>query len=86
MIFRKYFGISIASSFFFGTGLPIIAMGMILGNSLGSVLNGFLYGSSVYACLSATPLTLVVCLVVSVAWAVIYNVAGTKVLSKCDVY
>ena len=86
VIFRKYFGVSIASSFFFGTGLPIIALGMILGNNLGSVLNIFLYGSSVYACLSATPLTLVVCLAVSVAWAVIYNVAGTKVLSKCDVY
>ena len=86
VIFRKYFGVSIVSSFFFGTGLPIIALGMLLGNNLGSVLNIFLYGSSVYACLSATPLTLVVCLVCSVAWAVIYNVAGTKVLSKCDVY
>lgn len=86
VIFRRYFGVSIASSFFFGTGLPIIAIGMILGNNLGSVLNIFLYGSSVYACLSATPLTLVVCLICSIAWAVIYNVAGTKILSKCDVY
>ena len=86
VIFRRYFGVSIASSFFFGTGLPIIAIGMILGNNLGSVLNIFLYGSSVYACLSATPLTLAVCLVCSAAWAVIYNVAGTQILSKCDVY
>ena len=86
VIFRKYFGISIASSFFFGTGLPIIAVGMILGNNLGSILNIFLYGSSVYACLGATPVTLIVCLLVSVAWAVIYNVAGTRVLNKSDVY
>lgn len=86
VIFRKYFGISIASSFFFGTGLPIIAVGMILGNNLGSVLNIFLYGSSVYACLGATPVTLIVCLLVSMAWAVIYNVAGTRVLNKSDVY
>ena len=86
VIFRKYFGISIASSFFFGTGLPIIAVGMILGNNLGSVLNIFLYGSSVYACLGATPVTLIVCLLVSVVWAVIYNVAGTRVLNQCDVY
>ena len=86
VIFRKFFGISIASSFFFGTGLPIIAVGMILGNNLGSILNIFLYGSSVYACLGATPVTLIVCLLVSVAWAVIYNVAGTRVLNKCDVY
>ena len=86
VVFRKFFGVSIASSFFFGTGLPIIALGMLLGNSLGSVLNIFLYGSSVYACLSATPVTLIVCLVVSVAWAVIYNAAGTRLLNKCDVY
>ena len=86
VIFRKYFGISIVSSFFFGTGLPIIAVGMILGSSLGSVLNIFLYGSSVYACLGATPVTLVVCLTVSVAWAIIYTVLGTKILSKSDVY
>ena len=86
VIFRKFFGVSIASSFFFGTGLPIIAVGMILGNNLGSILNIFLYGSSVYACLSATPVTLIVCLLVSVAWAVIYNVAGTRMLNQCDVY
>ena len=86
VIFRKYFGISIVSSFLFGTGLPIIAVGMIVGNSTSSFLNIFLYGSSVYACLSSTPVTLVICLVVSVAWAVIYNVLGTKLLSKSDVY
>ena len=86
VIFRKYFGVSIVSSFFFGTGLPIIAVGMILGNNLGSVLNIFLYGSSVFACLSATPMTLVVCLSCSVAWAVIYNLLGTRLLSRSDVY
>ncbi|MBQ9761719.1 MAG: ABC transporter permease [Oscillospiraceae bacterium] len=84
VIFRKYFGVSIASSFFFGTGILIIGAAAILGNN--SLLNIFLYGSSVFACLSATPLTLVVCLVCSVAWALIYNIAGTKILSKSDVY
>lgn len=84
IIFRRYFGISIASSFFFGTGVLIIGAGMIVGNS--SVLNIFLYGSSVYACLSSNIVTLLVCLVVSVVWAVIYNLAGTRILSKCDVY
>ena len=86
VIFRRYFGISIVSSFFFGTGLPVIAAGMLLGNNLGSVLNIFLYGSSVYACLSATPVTLAVCFAVSTAWAVIYNALGTGILSKSDVY
>ncbi len=86
VIFRRYFGISIVSSFIFGTGLPIIAVGMIVGNTAGSFLNVFLYGSSVYACLSSNIVTLVVCLVVSVAWAIIYNVLGTKILSKSDVY
>lgn len=84
IIFRRYFGISIASSFFLGTGILIIGVGAIVGNS--PVLNIFLYGSSVYACLSSSILTLLVCLAVSVVWAVIYNGLGSLILSKCDVY
>ena len=84
IIFRRHFGVSIASSFFFGTGLLIIGAAAILGNN--ALLNIFLYGSSVFACLSSTPVTVVVCLVCSVVWAVIYNVAGTLILSKSDVY
>ena len=84
VVFRKQFGISIASSFFFGTGILIIGAAAILGNS--SILNIFLYGSSVFACLSSTPLTLLVCLVCSVVWSVIYNLLGTRLLSRSDVY
>lgn len=84
IIFRKYFGVSIASSFFFGTGILIIGAAAILGNS--SVLNIFLYGASVYACLSAGVWTLPVCILCSLAWTVIYNLLGTKVLYSCDVY
>lgn len=84
IIFRRYFGISIASCFFFGTGILIIGAAAVLSNS--SILNIFLYGSSVYACLSATPLTFIVCLVCSLAWAVIYNLLGTHILNKSDVY
>lgn len=84
VIFRRYFGVSIASSFFFGTGILIIGAGAIFGNS--SILNIFLYGSSVYACLSSNVITLIVCLAVSVAWAVIYNLLGSFILSKSDVY
>lgn len=84
VIFRRYFGISIASSFFFGTGILIIGIGAIVGDS--PILNIFLYGASVYACLSSNIVTLLVCLVVSAAWAVIYNLLGTRILSRCDVY
>ena len=84
IIFRRYFGLSIASSFFFGTGILIVGVGAIMGNS--PLLNIFLYGSSVYACLTANFWTIVVCLVVSVAWTGIYNVFGTYVLNKSDVY
>lgn len=84
IIFRRYFGISIVSSFFFGTGILIIGAAAVIGNNVG--LNIFLYGSSVYACLSATPLTLLVCLACSVAWAVIYNLIGTRILYRSDVY
>ena len=84
VIFRRYFGVSIASSFFFGTGILIISVAAVVGNS--SILNIFLYGSSVFACLSSNIVTVLVCLVCSIAWAVIYNVLGTKLLSKSDVY
>ncbi len=84
IIFRKFFGISIASSFFFGTGILIIGAGAIVGNT--PILNIFLYGSSVYACLGANLLTLLVCLACSVIWAVIYNILGSYILSRTDVY
>ncbi|MBQ8446942.1 MAG: hypothetical protein IJX31_04105 [Clostridia bacterium] len=84
VIFRRYFGVSIASSFFFGTGILIVGIAAAAGNT--PMLNVFLYGSSVYACLSANFLSVLVCLGVSVAWAAIYNVLGSVVLSKCDVY
>lgn len=84
VIFRKYFGVSIVSSFFFGTGILIIGAAAIIGNN--SALNIFLYGSSVYACLSSNIVTLLVCLACSLVWAIFYNVLGTRILSKCDVY
>lgn len=84
IIFRRLFGISIALCFFFGTGILIIGAAAIFGNS--PVLNIFLYGSSVYACLSANALSLLICLVCSVVWAAIYNALGWFVLSKRDVY
>lgn len=84
VIFRRYFGISVASSFFFGTGIPIIGAAAVVGNN--SLLNVFLYGSSVYACLSSDIVTLLVCAGVSVAWAIVYNLLGSLVLSRCDVY
>ncbi|MBQ8781403.1 MAG: hypothetical protein IJZ72_07010 [Oscillospiraceae bacterium] len=84
IIFRRYFGVSIVSCFFFGTGILIIGAAAIFGNN--SLLNIFLYGSSVYACLSSNILTVLVCLVCSAVWSAIYTIAGTRILSKCDVY
>lgn len=88
VIFRRYFGISIASSFFFGTGILIIGVAAIVENlSIPTAfLNIFLYGSSVNANLSSGIGALLICVIVSVAWAVFYNVLGTKILSKSDVY
>ena len=84
VVFRRHFGVSIALSFFLGTGIPIIGAAALVGNS--PLLNVFLYGSSVYACLSSNILTLLTCVIVSVAWAVIYNVIGSVVLATSDVY
>lgn len=84
VIFRSKFGISIVLCFVLGTGIPVIGVAAITGNT--PALNIFLYGSSVYACLSSTALTLLVCLMNSVVWTVIYNVCGTLILNKRDVY
>ena len=84
VILRRYFGISIGLSFFLGTGILIIGAAAILGNT--PLLNIFLYGSSVYACLSSNLMTLLVCSIMSVAWAITYNILGTIVLNKSDVY
>ena len=84
VIFKRYFGISIASSFFFGTGILVIGAGALIGNT--PLLNIFLYGSSVFACLSSGVWTVVNCLLVSFAWAGIYNILGAHILSKSDVY
>ena len=88
VIFRRYFGISVASSFFFGTGIVIIgAAAIVEGLKLPTgFLNIFLYGASVNANLSSDISSLIICIAVSVAWTVIYNLAGTKLLNKCDVY
>jgi len=88
IIFRRYFGISIASSFFFGTGILIIGAAAIVESlSLPTwFLNLFLYGSSVNASLASHVGTLIVCVLVSLAWAVIYNLLGTRILNRSDVY
>jgi hypothetical protein len=88
IIFRRYFGISVASSFFFGTGILIIGAAAVVENlSLPTnFLNIFLYGSSVNACLSSNIVTLIVCIAVSSAWAVVYNLLGTHILNNSDVY
>ena len=84
VVLRRHFGVSIVLSFFIGTGIPVIGAAALLGNT--PALNLFLYGSSVNACLSGNIVTLVTCIVVSVAWAVIYNVLGSVILARSDVY
>ena len=84
VIFRSKFGISIALCFVLGTGIPIIGAAGLIGNT--PALNIFLYGSSVYACLSANAVSVIICLACSVIWAVIYNVCGTLILNKRDCY
>ena len=88
VIFRRYFGVSILSSFFFGTGILIIGAAAILeGLGLPSwILNVFLYGSSVNASLASNLGTFILCAIISVAWAFEYNLLGTMILDKCDVY
>lgn len=88
VIFRRYFGVSVMSSFFFGTGILIIGVAAIV-DALGlptAFLNIFLYGASVNACLASNIVTLVICVAVSAAWTVVYNIVGTHILNNSDVY
>lgn len=88
VIFRRYFGISVASSFFFGTGILIIGVAAIV-ETLAlptGFLNVFLYGASVNANLSSGFGAFLTCIAVSLVWTVIYNLVGTYVLNKSDVY
>ncbi len=84
VVLRKHFGISILLSFFIGTGIPVIGAAALIGNN--SALNIFLYGSSVNACLTGNFLTLITCAIVSAVWTVIYNILGSVVLARSDVY
>ena len=88
VIFRKYFGISVASSFFFGTGILIIGAAAVAEALTlpAGFLNIFLYGASVNACLASDFNALITCIVVSLAWTVVYNLIGTMILKKSDVY
>ncbi len=88
VIFRRYFGVSIASSFFFGTGILIIGVAAIVENLSvpTTFLNLFLYGASVNANLSSNIGALAVCIAVSAAWTVFYNFVGSKILARSDVY
>ncbi len=84
VIFRRKFGISIALCFVLGTGIPVIGAAALVGNT--AALNIFLYGSSVQACLSSNFVSVVICLMNSVVWAVVYNVLGAVILYHRDVY
>ena len=84
IIFRAKFGISIALCFVLGTGIPVIGAAALVGNT--PALNIFLYGSSVYACLSSNFTAVLICILNSVVWAVVYNVLGWLILSKRDVH
>ena len=88
VILRKQFGISIVSSFFFGTGILIIGVAAVVeALSLPTAfLNIFLYGASVNACLVSGIGAFVTCIAVSLFWTVFYILLGTLLLNRSDVY
>lgn len=88
VILRKQFGVSIVSSFFFGTGILIIGVAAVVeALSLPTAfLNIFLYGASVNACLVSSFGAFVTCIAVSLVWTLVYNLLGTWILNKSDVY
>ncbi len=88
IIFRRYFGISVVSSFFFGTGILIIGAAAVVETFSfpTAFLNIFLYGASVNACLTSGFGAFLTCVAVSLGWTLFYNLLGTLILKKSDVY
>ncbi len=82
VLFRRMMGLSITACFFFGTGLPIMAMAFLLGNN--SWLNIFLYGSACSASLSAGITEVLVCLICSVMWSAVYMLIAVFILRHRD--
>lgn len=82
VFFRRMMGLSITACFFFGTGLPIMAMAFLLGNN--SWLNIFLYGSACLASLSAGITEVLVCLICSVLWSAVYMLIAVFILRHRD--
>lgn len=82
VFFRRMMGLSITACFFFGTGLPIMAMAFLLGNN--SWLNIFLYGSACFASLSAGITEVLVCLICSALWSAVYMLLATFILRYRD--
>ena len=82
VFFRRMMGLSITACFFFGTGLPIMAMAFLLGNN--SWLNIFLYGSACLASLSAGITEVLVCLICSVMWSAVYMLIAVFILRHRD--
>ena len=82
LFFRRMMGLSITACFFFGTGIPIMAMAYLLGNN--SWLNVFLYGSACFASLSAGVTEVLVCLICSVMWSAVYMLLSVFILRHRD--
>ena len=82
LFFRRMMGLSITACFFFGTGLPIMAMAYLLGNN--AWLNVFLYGSACFASLSAGITEVLVCLICSVMWSAVYMLLSVFILRHRD--
>ena len=82
VFFRRMMGLSITACFFFGTGLPIMAMAFLLGNN--SWLNIFLYGSACFASLSSGITEVLVCLICSALWSTVYMLLAIFILRHRD--
>jgi len=70
----------------------VVAMSLFAGiisafvDNVATVLMIAPVGLAIAKKLNISPVSMLICIAVSVAWAVIYNVAGTRLLNKCDVY
>lgn len=83
VLLRTKMGFSIAGCFFFGTGMPVMAIALIT-KSHGTLPRMLMYGVACTAALDATPATVAYCALMSLAWGVLWAVVATFALSHRD--
>ena len=89
LFFRRLYGWSICFTFFFASGMLIMGIRMGLEGSgfsfISKILNITIAGSASLATLTPNILALLIIVVVSVAWTLVYSLIANKLMNSKDI-